>query len=71
MKGNGDDVEQKYLENLSEENLEELLQDADLKTLRNICKDSGIDAASSTRIGCIMKLKTALKDRVQIDKFFY
>jgi len=71
MKGNGDDVEQKYFENLSEENLEELLQDADLKTLKNICKDSGIDAASSTRIGCIMKLKTALKDRVQIDKFFY
>ena len=70
LKGKKDDVEQKFLENLDEENLEDLLIDADVKTLREICHDSGIDASKSTRVGCIKKHKDALKDRIKIDNFF-
>ena len=70
LKGSHDDSEQEFLECLSEDTLETLL-DKDAATLRELCIQCGIAAKNMSRLNCIQRLKTALKENVKIDKFFF
>ena len=70
LKGARDNGEQEFLECLSEESLESLL-DTDLPTLKELCEQCGIKGNKLSRMNCIVRLKDALKDKVRIDKFFF
>ena len=70
LKGAQDNDEQEFLECLSEETLESIL-DTDLSTLRELCANCGIDAGKLTKVNCIVKLKWASTAKVKIDNFFF
>ena len=69
-KGRHDDEEQQYLECLSAETLEDLFDIADVRTLRELCAECGINARDATRFKCMELLINALKNKTRIDKFF-
>ena len=73
LKGVQGSDEQEFLECLSEERLEGILDIADLKMLKELCVECGIDAgqaAKASRIKCVETLKKAMKVHSNIDKIF-
>jgi len=71
LKGNDANDEQEFLECLTEESLEKLLDLADVQNLRSLCQECGIENTSQlSRNRCIEKLINALQNHTKVDNFF-
>lgn len=66
-----EDEHHQYLSFLSEERLEEMFSNGDLKVLRQLCEECGIPCKRMTKIECITRLKSAIKSNCDIDKMFF
>ena len=69
-KGAQEDEHHQYLSSLSEERLEEVFMNGDLKVLRQLCEECGIPCKRMTKTECMSRLKSAIKANCDIHKMF-